>query len=90
MEERRVAPGALGVDRGAGIHVSPTLDQPARHVDVVELQREVQKRAAGDGRRVLAMTGDRQTLGPWPTTVARAAFTSLVSASARAISRRTR
>ncbi len=42
---------ALGVDRGAGIHIRSPLDEPARHVDVVELERQVQERAAGYGRR---------------------------------------
>ena len=34
-----------------GVHIRPALDQPARHVDVVELERQVQERDARHGRR---------------------------------------
>ena len=34
-----------------GVHVRPALDEPARHVDVVELECQVQERDARHGRR---------------------------------------
>ena len=44
-----VCPPTLGVR--PGVHIRPALDEPARHVDVVELERQVQERDAGHGRR---------------------------------------
>ena len=53
---RGVSLESLGVHRGPGIHIRSALDKPSRHVDVVELERQVQERAAGHGRRRIGIS----------------------------------
>ena len=48
-EQGRVTAEAVGIDFGFSVHVRAMLDQPARDLDLVEIDAHVQQRRAAKG-----------------------------------------
>ena len=51
-EERRVSSEAVGVDFGTGVHIGAVRDQPARDLNLVEVDTDVQQGCACQRRAV--------------------------------------
>lgn len=52
VEKRRVAPESTFIDHSARVHIRALVDQPARYVNILILNRHVEKRCAVEGRTV--------------------------------------